>query len=89
MQSVHSVARHAHIVYVGARELSLGISDLFKADQRVVDNRLADVLTNSFGSPSGDVLIDRAERTANDNLFLMAGSIGMTVSFSTGDDGDN
>ncbi len=87
VQSVHSVARHAHIVYVGAR--SCFNSDLFKADQRVVDNRLADVLTNSFGSPSGDVLIDRAERTANDNLFLMAGSIGMTVSFSTGDDGDN
>jgi subtilase family serine protease len=87
VQSVHSVARNAHIVYVGAK--SCFNNDLFAADQKVVDNRLADALTNSFGTPSGDVLLSPAERAANDNLFLMAGSIGMTVSFSTGDDGDN
>ena len=87
VQSVHSVARNAHILYVGAK--SCFDTDLFKADQTVVDNGLADALTNSFGTPSGDVLLDQAERTANDNLFLMAGTIGMTVSFSTGDDGDN
>ncbi len=87
VESVHSMARDANVLYAGAK--SCFNTDLFKADQNVIDNRLADAVTNSWGDPSGDVLDDLAYRTAFDNLLMLAGSTGMTVSFSTGDDGDN
>jgi subtilase family serine protease len=87
VESVHAMARGTHILYVGAQ--SCLNTDLFNADQFVIDNRLADAVTNSWGDPSGDVLDPVTYRTAFDALFQLAGSTGMTVSFSTGDDGDN
>ena len=62
---------------------------LFTAEQTVIDNHLADVVTNSWGDTGGDLLDDVATKTAYDDLFLLADSTGMTVQFSSGDDGDN
>ena len=86
VQSVHSMAPNAHILYVGAQDC---LNGLFNAEQAVIDNHLADVVTNSYGDTGGDLLDDVATRTAWDDLFMMADSTGMTVQFSSGDDGDN
>ena len=86
VEAVHAVARDAHILYVGAQDC---VNGLFNAEQNVIDNRLADVVTNSWGDTGGDLLDDIATRTAYDDLFMLADSTGMTVLFSTGDDGDN
>ena len=78
---------HAHILYVGAQNcLNTG---LFAAEQKVIDNHLADVVTNSWGDDAGDLLDDVATKTAYDDLFMLADSTGMTVQFSSGDNGDN
>jgi len=87
VEAVHAMATKAHILFVGAK--SCFNTDLFKANQYIIDNRLADAVTNSWGDSSGDVLDDSAYRTAFDDLFQLAGGTGMSVMFSTGDDGDN
>ncbi len=87
VQAVHSMAGHARILYVGAKDCTN--PSLFSAEQKVIDNHLADVVTNSWGDAGGDLLDDVATRTAFDDLFMLADSTGITVQFSTGDDGDN
>jgi subtilase family serine protease len=86
VEAVHSTAPNAHILYVGAQDC---LNGLFNAEQAVIDNHLADVVTNSWGDDAGDLLDDVATKTAYDDLFLMADSTGMTVQFSSGDNGDN
>ncbi len=86
VESVHSTAPNAHILYVGAKNCTSG---LFTAEQNVIDNRTADVVTNSWGDDAGDLLDDVATRTAYDNIFMLAASTGMTIQFSSGDNGDN
>jgi subtilase family serine protease len=86
VEAVHSTAPNANILYVGAQDCENG---LFNAEQNVIDNGLANVVTNSWGDTGGDLLDDVATRTAYDELFLLAGGTGMTIQFSTGDDGDN
>ncbi len=87
VESVHSTAPDAHILYVGAK--SCLNSGLFNAEQKVIDKHLADVVTNSWGDDAGDLLDDVATRTAYDDIFMMADSSGMTIQFSSGDNGDN
>jgi subtilase family serine protease len=86
VEAVHSMAPDAHILYVGAQDC---VNGLFNAEQEVVDNGLANVVTNSWGDTGGDLLDDVATRTAYDDLFMLADSTGMTIQFSSGDDGDN
>ncbi len=86
VEAVHAMAPNARIRYVGASDC---IDGLFTAEQGVIDSHLADVVTNSWGDSAGDLLDDVATRTAFDDLFMMADSTGMTVLFSSGDDGDN
>ncbi len=87
VETVHAMARDAHILYSGAK--SCLDTDLLNADQYVIDNHLADVVTNSWGDPAGDVLDSSSYRTAFDDLLQLAGATGMTMLYSTGDDGDN
>lgn len=86
VQSVHSMAPDAHILYVGAQNC---IDGLFDSEQNVIDNGLANVVTNSWGDTAGDLLEDVASRTAFDDLFMLADTTGMSVLFSSGDSGDN
>jgi subtilase family serine protease len=86
VEAVHSTAPGAHILYVGAKNC---VGGLFTAEQNVIDNRQADVVTNSWGDDAGDLLDDPATKTAYDDLFLLAGGTGMTIQFSSGDNGDN
>jgi subtilase family serine protease len=87
VESVHAMATGAHILYVGAK--SCLDTDLFDADQYVIDNGLADVVTNSWGDTGGDIFDSPSYRAAFDSLFLLAGGTGITVQFSSGDEGDD
>ena len=86
VQSVHSMAPNAHILYVGAQNC---IDGLFDSEQNVIDNGLANVVTNSWGDDAGDLLDDVATKTAYDDLFMLADTTGISVLFSSGDNGDN
>ena len=86
VESVHSTAPDAKILYVGAKDC---INGLFNSEQKVIDHSLASVVTNSWGDDAGDLFDDVATRTAYDDLFMMADSTGISVLFSSGDNGDN
>ena len=49
----------------------------------------ASVVSDSWGDAAGDLLVDAATKTAFDNTFMLAASTGVSVLFSSGDDGDN
>ena len=87
VESAHSMATNANILYVGAQDCL--DSGLFAAEQDVVDNGLANVVTNSWADTGGDLFTDSATKTAYDDLFMLADTSGITVQFSTGDDGDD
>jgi subtilase family serine protease len=87
VESSHGMAPDANILYVGAQDC---FDDaLLAADQTVIDNGLANVITNSWGDLGGDLLADAATRAAFDDEFLLADATGITVLFSSGDDGDD
>jgi subtilase family serine protease len=86
VESVHATAPHANILYVGAQDC---INGLFNSEQQVIDGGLANVVTNSWGDDAGDLLDDVATKTAYDDLFMLADTTGMTILFSSGDNGDN
>ncbi len=86
VEAVHSTAPDASILYYGAQDCENG---LFTAEQNVIDGHLADVVTNSWGDLAGDLFDDQATKTAYDDEFLLAATTGMTIQFSSGDDGDN
>ena len=86
IEAVHAMAPDAHILYVGAQNCENG---LFTADQYVIDHGLANVLTNSWGDTGGDVLDDAAVHDAFDDIFLLAAATGITVQYSSGDNGDD
>jgi subtilase family serine protease len=86
VEAVHSMAPDAHILYVGAKNC---LGGLFTAEQNVIDGHLANVVTNSWGDDAGDLLDDQATKTAYNDLFLLADGTGMTIQFSSGDNGDN
>jgi subtilase family serine protease len=87
VESAHSLAPDAHILYVGAQDCF--DQGLFNAEQTIVDGHLADVISNSWGDDAGDLLTDAATKTAYDDLFQMADGTGIGVQFSSGDNGDN
>ncbi len=49
----------------------------------------ASVVSDSWGSVDGDLLEDAASHTLFDDTFMVADSTGVSVLFSSGDDGDN
>jgi subtilase family serine protease len=87
VEAVHSMAPDANILFVGAQDCL--DQSLFGAEQDVIDNGLANVVTNSWADTGGDLFDDLATRTSFDDLFMLADSTGITVQFSSGDDGDN
>ena len=81
-----SLAPNARILHVVAQNC---IDGLFDSEQNVIDNGLANVVTNSWGDTAGDLFDDLATKTAFDDLFMLADTTAMSVLFSSGDDGDN
>jgi subtilase family serine protease len=84
VEAVHATAPGAHILYVGAR--SCLDPDLQDAVNMVVDNQLAQVVTNSYGEPDDTVL--PADLRAQHQTALQAAAEGISLLFSSGDDGD-
>jgi subtilase family serine protease len=77
------MAPGAKIVYVGAPN---NYRDLDAAVNHVVDRRLADIVTNSYGFPT-EFLPPGYIKPLNDT-FIQAALEGITVLFSSGDNGD-
>ena len=83
VEAVHTMAPGASIVYVGAPN---NYQDLDAAMVHVVDNHVADVVTNSYGW-SGEALPPGYIIPEN-NTFIQAAAEGISVLFSSGDNGD-
>ena len=84
VEAVHAMAPAANILYVGAQ--SCQDTDLNAAVNTVVDNNLAQVITNSYGDVGEPTsLADVAEEH---QTFLQAAAQGISVLFSSGDSGD-
>jgi subtilase family serine protease len=86
VQAVHSMAPGAAILYVGAVDC-LDTSLLDAVTTAITSG--ASVVTDSWGDLAGDLLEDNASKTAFDDTFMVADSTGVSVLFSSGDDGDN
>ena len=82
VEAVHGTAPGANILYVGAA--SCFDDDLAAAINTVLDNSLAQIITNSWGEPDSD-----ADLTGSiHQSLLQAAAQGVSVLFSSGDNGD-
>jgi len=82
VQSVHSMAPNAFILFGGIACTDPGNSALYN----MIDNHLADIVTNSYGF-NGEALPPDFINAEND-FFLQAAAEGMSILFSSGDNGD-
>jgi subtilase family serine protease len=83
VEAVHGMAPAAKIVYVGAPN---NYQDLDAAMNHVVDQRLAQIVTNSYGF-STELLPNGYVKPFEDTL-IQAAAEGIGVYFSSGDNGD-
>ncbi|NEA62091.1 S53 family peptidase [Streptomyces sp. SID12488] len=84
VEAVHAVAPSADITYVGS--VSCSDDDLLDALSKVVDNHLADIVSNSWGSTEASQTPDLA--AAYDQVFKLGAVEGIGYYFSSGDNGD-
>ncbi|MER0445276.1 S53 family peptidase [Streptomyces sp. Edi4] len=84
VEAVHAVAPEANIVYVGGA--SCNDPDLLDALNKVVDNRLADMVSNSWGDVEANETPD--VQAAYDQTFKLGAIEGIGFYFSSGDNGD-
>lgn len=85
IEAVHAVAPESDIVYVGGS--SCQDDDLIDSLHKIVDGRLADIVSNSWGDVEKNETPDVA--AAYDQLFQQGAVEGIGFYFSSGDDGDN
>jgi subtilase family serine protease len=86
IESVHTMAPGANILFVGAQDCT--DNKLLSAIQTAMADG-ASVISNSWGDDLGDLLVDQATKTAFDNTFMLADATGVSILFSSGDTGDN
>jgi subtilase family serine protease len=86
VESSHAMAPGATTLYVGAA--SCFDADLLAAVNTAITSG-ASVVTDSWGNNAGDLFEDSAAKATFDNTFMLAASTGVSVLFSSGDDGDN
>ena len=84
VEAVHGMAPAAKIVYVGAPN---NYRDLDAAMNHVVDRKLAQIVTNSYGYSTE--LLPRGFVKPLEDTFIQAAIEGIGVYFSSGDSGDN
>ncbi|MDB6160670.1 MAG: serine protease [Gammaproteobacteria bacterium] len=84
VEAVHGMAPAAKIVYVGAPN---NRQDLDAAMNHVVDQRLAQIVTNSYGFGTTELLPPGYVKPMEDTL-IQAAIEGIGVYFSSGDNGD-
>ncbi|MGD0194190.1 MAG: S53 family peptidase [Candidatus Dormibacteria bacterium] len=86
VEAEHTMAPGAHIIFVGAVDC-LDSSLLAAVNTAVTSG--ASVVSDSWGDTLGDLLTDAATKAAFDATFRLADSTGVSVLYSSGDDGDN
>jgi subtilase family serine protease len=84
VQAIHGMAPAANIRYYGAR--SCENSDLSDALAQVIQDDKASIVSNSYGVDGEGV--PAADVKESDTLFQQAAMEGITVNFSSGDNGD-
>jgi len=84
VEAVHAVAPSADVTYVGAA--SCMDDDLLDSLSKVVDNHLADIVSNSWGDIEANQTPDLA--AAYDQVFQFGAVEGIGFYFSSGDNGD-
>ena len=80
----HAMAPGANIVLI--ETIDNNDNNLMGGIQYALDNQLGNSISNSYGSDEYDD--DSQDMTAWDNLLANATALGVSVNFSTGDDGD-
>jgi subtilase family serine protease len=86
IEAVHSMAPGANIVYVGGADCSTGLDEAWAS---TIDNHVADIVTNSWGTGTDSAADLGADYIAYYEQFsLEAALTGITVDFSSGDSGD-
>ena len=83
IESAHTIAPASNIVYYGAKDCA----HLYDPLNAVVSRNLASIVSNSWGSAGEDVSV--AERNQAGAIFTQAAAQGISVFFSSGDNGDN
>jgi subtilase family serine protease len=87
VESVHTMAPGARIVYVGASDCGSGLDNAWAA---AIDNHIANVITNSWTSGTDDINLLGSDYVQFYQQFsLEAALTGITVNFSSGDSGDH
>ncbi len=81
--AVHGAAPGATIIFVGSLDCN---TSLDTALQDTIYSHRADVLTNSYGYNGESIAA--GQQAADDQAFAAGAALGMTVVFSSGDDGD-
>ncbi|KOV90467.1 S53 family peptidase [Streptomyces sp. NRRL B-3648] len=84
VEAVHAVAPGADVTYVGAA--SCYDDDLLDSLSKIVDNHLADIVSNSWGDIEASQTPDLA--AAYDQVFQLGAVQGIGFYFSSGDNGD-
>ncbi|MEY9908717.1 putative cell wall-binding protein [Catenulispora sp. MAP12-49] len=90
VEMTHGLAPDANIVYVGAN--SCTDADLMAAEEKIVDQHLADVVSNSWGEimhTTDGQDMDPSEIAAYDRIFQKGAAEGIGFDFSSGDCGDD
>ncbi len=82
VEAVHSMAPGAYIVYGGITCTDPGNAALYN----FIDNHLVDIVTNSYGFNGEALTADFIE--SENQFFMQAAAEGMSIVFSSGDDGD-
>jgi subtilase family serine protease len=90
VEMAHGLAPDAKVVYVGAN--SCDDNDLLAAISTIVDNHLADVVSNSWGEimhTTDNADVPASEIAAYEQVFKQAAVEGIGIGFSAGDCGDS
>ena len=85
VEAVHAMAPAANVLYVGGQ--SCNDADLAAAVNTIVDNNLAQIITNSYGDYGEPSSVDASVQEFL-QTSLQAAAEGITVLFSSGDNGD-
>jgi subtilase family serine protease len=84
VEAVHGIAPAANVLYVGGYNCGGGL-DI--ALSKVLDGKLANIVSNSYGD--GTEALPADVLTGEQNLYLQAAAEGIGLYFSSGDDGDD
>jgi subtilase family serine protease len=87
VEAVHAMAPGAKIVFVGASDCTSGLDNAWAA---TIDNHVADVITNSWTDGTDDINLLGTDYVEFYVQFSTEAALtGITVNFSSGDDGDH